>query len=471
VRARYPAAVHRAAVLAPLLALACSGGPPPPPNLLLLTVDTLRADRLACYGGPADVGRELCALAENGTRFAWAFSTAPSTAPSVTSILSSSYPARHGVTQSAVSFLPSEAVTVAEVLADAGYTTAAFVSNPVLDRSRNLTQGFAVWDQRMTRAERNRPDHREREAEAAVAAALAWARVGAEAPWFLWVHLQDPHGPYEPPGAPPVHDPEDAEALPVLANHSGRGGIPAYQALPGLRAPESYERRYRDEIRYLGAHVERLVAGLDALGEPPAVLLTSDHGEAFGEDGYWFAHGHSVGLDQIRVPLLWRPPGRVPERPGRSVPGAVGLVDVAPTLVAAAGLPLPEAFAGRPLPVAGVDAPAPTSEPRPVFAEDARRLAVVLGGAYYARDRESFAEAETDRTSGGKVVPLRPRTARLLPDGTTPGYARAAPDGAAAALEELVAGYAALPRGAAHERAEPLPAELRESLEALGYLE
>ena len=90
-----------------------------------------------------------------------------------------------------------------------------------------------------------------------------------------------------------------------------------------------------------GPHLKRLVDGLDALGEPVAVLLTSDHGEAFGEDDYYFAHGHSVGLDQIRVPLIWRSAG--PAR-ARVETAPVSLLDVAPTLLRVAGLDVPEGF-------------------------------------------------------------------------------------------------------------------------------
>ena len=114
----------------------CGDAPEPPPNLLLVSIDTLRADGLACYGGEPDVGVAICGLAERGTRFEWAFATAPSTAPSVASILTGRYPSFHGVGESGLSTLRDEALTLAEVLQEAGYTAAAFVSNPVLTRSR-----------------------------------------------------------------------------------------------------------------------------------------------------------------------------------------------------------------------------------------------------------------------------------------------------------------------------------------------
>jgi len=273
-------------VLAAALLAGCSSAPRDPrPDLLLISIDTLRADRLACYGGGSDVGRALCRIFERGTRFVWAFSTAPSTAPSVASILTSRYPSQHGVSRFAVSFLAGEAVTLAEQLRGAGYTTAAFICNPVLDRARNLGQGFDVYDDRMTHRDPHLRQRTDREARAATEAALSWLR-GAESPWFLWIHYQDPHGPYDPPEAPePSRDEEEGRALPVLRDNSGHGGIPAYQALPNLFTAAAYERRYLDEIRYLDAQLERLIAAVDARGRPVGILLTADHGEAFGEDG------------------------------------------------------------------------------------------------------------------------------------------------------------------------------------------
>ncbi len=446
------------------LALACSrDAPPAPPNLLLVTADTLRADRLACYGGPEVAGTGICSLALHGGRFAWAFSAAPSTAPSIASILTSRHPSQHGVGELADTRLDDGVETVAEVLAGAGYATAAFVSNPVLQRPRNLGQGFEIYDDRMHARERNRP-LRERDAAATTDAALAWARV-VRAPWCLWVHYPDPHGPYEPRGAPAARDTPGAERLPLLTDHSGFGGIPAYQQLPGARSPEAYARRYLDEVRHLDLHVARLVAGLDALGAPPAVLFTADHGEAFGEDGYWVAHGHSLGLDQIRVPLLVRP--SPPARPF-VLRAAVSTLDLAPTLLRLARLGAPAAFEGEALPLTETDAADPA---RVIFAEHRKRLAALRGDRYFARDRDGFVAPEPDPVSGGRWLPLPPRSARLGDDGAgLPAYEAGAGDGPAAALAAALAGFAARAPVATGTTA-PLSGEARDALRALGYLE
>ena len=435
-----------------LLAWGCAERVDAPPNLLLVTIDTLRADRLACYGGAADVGRAICALAKNGTRFRWAFSTASATAPAIASVLTGRYPSFHAVTQSMYSTLAFSAVTVAELLKDHGYTTGAFVSNITLEHGRNFWQGFDVYDASMNRAERNRPYILERAARPTSDAALGWAQVHAREPWFLWVHFQDPHGPYEPPGAAPERDDPGAERLAVLEETSGLGGIPGYQILPGLVTRGPYERRYEAEIRYLDPEVKRLVDGLDALGRPPAVLLTADHGESFGEDRYYFAHGHSVGLDQVRIPMLWRPP-----RPGLSivVDTPVSLVDIAPTLVGLAGVPLPESFQGKPLPLRGGGDPR-----RPVFLDHEQRAGVVLGHDYYARDRRP------------RVAPsqIPARTARLRGDGPLPPYAPADGD-SAEQLEATLGAFLEQPRDLERAERERVTDETRDALRALGYVE
>ena len=443
-----------------LLLLGCGLGTPSHHNLLLVTIDTLRADRLACYGGPPDVGTAICGLAERGARFEWAFSTAPSTAPSVASILTSQYPVRHGVTQHVRSHLADESVTLAELLRDAGYQTAAFVSNPVLKGFRRLDQGFDHYDETMQRRERNRRTYKERHAADTSDAVLAWAQAHAVAPWFLWVHFQDPHGPYDPPGAARARDLPGDRKLPRLKKLSGRRGIPSYQFLPGVFSAEAYERRYLDEIRFLDRHFARLIDGLDALGDPPAVLLTADHGEALGEDEYYFAHGHSVGLEQIRVPLLWRPPRpaepRVEEAP-------VSLIDVAPTLLRVVGVEPAAGFSGRALPVPGARR-AGGDVARPVFAEHGEQTAVIQGHDYLTRRRDPSkphpkSSAPTDRT------------ARLGPGPGLPPYRSASEAPPAGDLDLALREYLALDDGKLGPRhpASEIPDELRDNLRELGY--
>jgi arylsulfatase A-like enzyme len=321
-------------------------GPPEPgaPDLLLVSVDSLRADRLGCYGGPPELGGAICSLGDRGARFVWAFTPASTGGAAAASIHSSLHPSRHGVTDSPASFLSSSFTTLAEELRAAGYRTAAVVSGPELSRSRNLHQGFQLYDDRLPRGAGGGPT---RNAEATIDAALSWAGRSAR-PRFLWVHFGDLHSPFAPPS------------------------IPNY---------EDYEERYRSAIREVDAQLERLIRGLSEPGPPPGVLLTATHGEAIGEDGAWFTHGHSVGMEQIRVPLLWRPPsGDEPH----VLSEPVSTLDIAPALLQAARREIPAGFEGEALPLAD-DPPSTHGMPRALFAEHADQVAVILGRLYYVR--------------------------------------------------------------------------------------
>jgi arylsulfatase A-like enzyme len=465
---RYEARVRAATRgLGPVVALAllAAGCSEKRPNLLLISIDTLRPDRLECYGGPAGSGSKLCGLFRDGTRYAWAFTTAPYTAPAMSSVLTSLYPAYHGVTQSSISYLGDEHQTLAESLKSAGYTTAAFVSNPVLDYQRHFNQGFDVYDQRKTRRERNRRAYSEREGKATTDAVLAWAEQDLDEPWFIWVHFQDPHGPYDPPDSVPRSDPPGAPKLPVLNNASGHAGIPYYQAMTGQFSFEAYAQRYLDEIAYLDPQLERLVRGLEALGRPPALIVTADHGEAFGEDDYYFAHGHSVGLDQIRVPLLYRPAAGKASTPLVETP--VSLIDVAPTLLALAGVAPPAEWQGRPLPQVG---PSAADGERDLFAEHGRQAAVIAHGRVYSRDR--LPEEGGKHLELGFELPWLPaRVAPIGPDGPNPPYRPAEIAGADADLEQELAGYLKQTRGRKGLVHKEVDAELRAQMKALGYVE
>jgi len=434
----------------------------PSPNLLLITIDTLRADRLACYGGAADAGLAICALGARGTRYVWAISPASQTSPAIASILTSRYPSFHGVKQAVTTTLLEDEQTLPELLEASGFDTAAVVSNPVLATGRGFEQGFHVYNDEMKQPERNRSDRVERVASDTTDAALAWIAQARE-PWFLWVHYQDTHGPYDPPGAPPARDVPGSPELPLLHDHSGRGGIPVYQELQGVRRVATYEARYRAELDYVDRKVSRLLRALDATGRPVGILLTADHGEAFGEDDYWFAHGHSVALDQIRVPLLWRPPVGA----AASITMPVSTLDVAPTLLAMAGLPAPEGFQGRSLALAE---PGGAARERVIFAEHAQRVALVAGRRYFARDRSPITNPLPDPNSAGQLHGLPPRLALLGPDGNTPLYETAEVAGVEA-FERAFSQLLAAARTPAAAPARVVSAARREQLEALGYLQ
>jgi arylsulfatase A-like enzyme len=442
---------------------ACGPSDEPRANLLLVTVDSLRPDFLGCYGGDPAVGVSMCALADHGVRYTWALSPSPSSAPAIASLLTSTHPSGHGVTSSAATFLRGDIERLPELLRRNGFTTAAFVGSPELNRSRNLQQGFDLYDDWSGASDpRGAP---ERRAEELTEAVLAWIGSTAE-PWFVWVHYRDPHGPYDAPvdtasALAPTAGADDTprrarttgpgQRLRVLPTPNGRGGIPGYQALPGLFTREAYERRYEAEIRYVDGQLARLFAQVATGEAPTGIALTADHGEAFGEDRYFFTHGHSVALDQIRVPLFWRPPRS--GAPGTPVPPErvdvpVSILDVAPTLLRAAGVATPDAFHGRPLQTETDTASAPQVA-RAIFAESETRVAAIVGRTYYARDRDPTVPIESAKPSARALRLAGARTARLeagpTPDAAPPlpAYQAARPAGAAEVLEPRLAAFLA----------------------------
>ncbi len=287
-------------------------------NLILIVSDTLRADHLGCYRSSLRLSPCIDALAERGTVFENVLSCAPLTAASHASLMTGCYQTRHGVAGNSGA-IPKDLMTLAQVCRAAGYETAAVVSNPVLSR-RNLSgieRGLDAYDATFPAVERNR-DSLYRDAADTTAAALEWLRSGVRSPFFLWLHYQEPHGPYEVPDRSllervteqPRCEGEPA-ALPVLRGNFGREGIPAYQVLGGERDPAHYRARYGARTAYVDQHIGPVLEEVRRLGmeDDTVVALTSDHGELLGEHGYYFQHGITVLQAVLQVPLILAGPG------------------------------------------------------------------------------------------------------------------------------------------------------------------
>jgi arylsulfatase A-like enzyme/tetratricopeptide (TPR) repeat protein len=289
--------------------------PPSPsirPNVLLITLDTVRADHLGCYGAKAASTPTLDRLAASGVRFATAVAHAPLTAPSHASILTSRTPLGHGVRDNGSYVLPEGVASVAEDFARAGYQTGAFVSGFPLTRRFGFDRGFATYDDHLPRGtDPRRTAYVERNAAGTTDAALQWLE-GHGRPFFLWVHYFDAHAPYEPP-----------------AEFAARTGS-----------------AYAGEIAFVDAQIARLLARIQAAAPGGTiVLVTADHGESLGEHGE-DTHGIFVYDSTLRVPLLVAGPGV----PAGSVPATVARgIDVAPTLLDLAGLPALSKAEGRSL--------------------------------------------------------------------------------------------------------------------------
>jgi len=326
---------------------ACNRSESVRPNVLLVTVDTLRADHLSSYGYPLETTPNMDALARRGVVFERAIAAASTTAPAHASIMTSRYTRGHSIGFLNDGSRLEGGVTLAEVFRDAGYHTAGFVGNLVLQRRNGFDRGFEVYDDELPTPELNRGDRfRERKAEDTTSRALSWLEAQSEGPVFLWVHYQDPHGPYAPPpeyvGRFRVPPSAEERPLRVVDSELPWDAIPAYQKLEGLSLPSDYESRYADEIFYADHSIGQLVSAFEKRGGDAVILLTADHGESLGEEGRYFMHGFATTPQLAHVPLILVAPG-LPASRRKEV---VHHVDILPTLLDLAGLPVPEGARG-----------------------------------------------------------------------------------------------------------------------------
>ena len=337
-----PAPLAALLLLLPLLMLgaACGREPGPRPHVALITVDTLRADHLESYGSTSTRTPNASRLAAEGTLFDNATAPVPLTRPSHSTLFTSRHPRLHGVTDNHLA-LPESELTVAEVFREAGYRTGGFVGAHVIGRPSGATQGL---DHLETPEAGKRPS-----AARVVERAVAWLRtLPRDEPFFLWVHVFDPHLPYAPPEyylpAPPPAGPALGEVTWRRLRRLARRGGGALDTGVLERARELYAA----EVDSVDAALGLLLLELDerALADRTLVVLTADHGECF-ENGYYFRHDGCLYDGAVKVPLVFRYPGRVAAGARRAA--QVRHEDVAPTLLTLAGLPVPERFEGRPL--------------------------------------------------------------------------------------------------------------------------
>ncbi len=319
------------------------------PDILLITVDTLRADRLGAYGSLLGLTSSLDRFARGALVFDRAYAVAPITMPSLSSAFTSHYPHETKVTDNGLQ-VPPGVPTLAELLRQEGYETAAVVSNPVLSAQGRLDPGFDSYDDALPEQEEYR-DEPTRRAGRTTDAALARWRVRGSKPLFLWVHYMDPHGPYEAPEsfteqAARVTGPED-RVLSVSADNRSGGAIPRYQYISGCRSSRDYLVRHNAAVAYLDSQVGRLLADPEVarLRTDGLICFTADHGEALGEHNTWFAHGENVYDEMIRVP--WVVAGRG-IRAGRRG-DVVSLIDLVPSLFDQLGFPMSGGWRGLPI--------------------------------------------------------------------------------------------------------------------------
>jgi choline-sulfatase len=289
----------------------------PPPDVFLVTIDTLRADHVHCYGYSNVETAALDMLAKDGIRFTQAFTPSPITNSSHVSILTGLLPSTHGVTDFAVPLSPTHP-TWATLLRRQSYNTAAFIGAVILDSKTlapGLDRGFDFYD--------NFPEHSteisrwgrvERRAMDVVGRAETWLSAHPSGPHFVWIHLYDPHDPYEPP------------------------------------APYSQiykDRLYDGEIAYADAALANFIAFLEKQGwyENSIIVVVGDHGEGLGEHRE-ATHGIFLYDSTTHVPLIFKLPAKLPiegaVRKVKVVDAQVRTTDILPTVLDLVGAPAPQ---------------------------------------------------------------------------------------------------------------------------------
>lgn len=278
------------------------------PNVILITIDTLRADHLGCYGYKENTSPNLDRFASEGMLFKRCYAQASETAASLTSLLTGHYPHETTVTKNEIP-LPLQLTTMAEYLKKEGYTTGAIVANYVLRKRNRFDQGFDFYDDSFPDTVPTRKTA-EKNALSVTAAATQWLDKNASKKFFLWLHYMDPHGPYTPPA--PYKDQffwDKAEPdLAFCPNEKGKGGIPTYQRLGDNKKRSFYVAQYDGEIAYLDNALGSLLKTIEQKGllENSIVVITADHGEEMGEHGYYFAHGETLYTSSLHIPLIIR---------------------------------------------------------------------------------------------------------------------------------------------------------------------
>ena len=405
------------------------------PNIILITLDTTRADRMGFLGSKRGLTPNLDKLARKSAVFTRAYAQVPLTTPSHATILTGTYPQFSHVGDLGTP-LGGDLPYLPEILRQLGYHTAAFVGSQVLDPkgegAPGFERGFDTYDAgfHSRRSGEDRYQSVERRAGTVVDHAAAWLGLHSQGPFFVWVQLYDPHDPYDPPA-------------PFKARYAD--------------AP------YDGEIAYADYAVGKLLAALEArsLFDGAMIIVAADHGEAFGEHGER-THGVFLYDETIHVPLLIKlPKGQA----GTRIESRVGLVDIAPTVLGVARVPVPAEMQGASL------------------LNATRRKESADRAAEVPAERSSYAETDYPyRAFGwsplralrsGKYLYVQAPERELYDQSTDPGAVQNLATGSKAVADTLAGQlqqFRASTRSSRSESAPRLRPEQAEQLQALGYV-
>ena len=397
------------------------------PDVLLISIDTLRADRLGSYGYAAAQTPAIDELAGRGLRFSQAATVTPLTLPAHTSLLTGTFPTFHGVRDNGQFYVSDDLTTLAEVFKSNGYRTGGFIGAFVLDRRWGIAQGFDTYYDEFDLSKYQLGagiDAAQRPGREVVDHALEWLRQPSTRPYFAWVHLYDPHTPYEAPE-------RVAE-----------------------RFPRTLSGAYDAEVAEADIQVARLVAGLRELGtlDRTLIVVVGDHGESLGEHQEQ-QHGFFVYDATTRIPLIISGPAI----PSRVVPEQVRITDVMPTILDLCRIPSPAAVQGATLAPAArgerLDLLALSESWYPRYHYGWSELTAVRDGRYkfIAAPRRELYDTQVDPEETHDLSAENPRLADALER----------------ALQDLTSRTTA---GATAQRPQEVDPDVEERLRALGYV-
>lgn len=331
---------------------------PKGPNVVLITIDTLRADHLGCYGYEKNTSPTIDRLAREGVRFNRMFAQRGLTWPSLTSIMTALYPLTHGV-ESNETLLDASFITLPEILKENGYETAAFLTNffHAPNRGFDTKKGGAIGD-----LDRIVTD-----------LALQWLNSKQDDKFFMWLHYKNPHAPYHPP------EEFRSEAIRVYDGHfDGSWATTDSIYINRLKLSEKDFNHlinlYDAEIKSTDSYIGEVLAKLDEMGitENTFIILSADHGEELYDHNYYFYHGCSVYDGVLRIPLILKFPKVFPR--GKVIHNLFESIDIAPTILQTLKIPIRNEFEGRSLFHVVIEENSP--EWHQVFGERSRKIFV-----------------------------------------------------------------------------------------------
>ena len=320
-------------------------------NILLVTIDSLRADHLSCYGFPHSTTPHIDKVASEGTLCEQLFCSAIPTHPSYTTLYTGQHAINHGiVAHGGRTSLSVDAPFLPQSFLEAGYTTCAvdnlWRGRPWFGRGYEYYIDSSIRKTLLLSATCEELNHR----------AIPWLRSHGQDPFFMFLHYWDPHYPYTPPekfhhlfyhGQNPT-DPANRSLEPFWKQPTGSIAKDTWLRTPqGHITDSEYVRAlYIQEVCHIDEGVGALIHALDELGiaEQTLVVILADHGESLGEHGIYFDH-YGLYDSTLHVPLIFRMPGIL--YADRRIPAILQMQDIAPTILESAGLPIPSKMEGK----------------------------------------------------------------------------------------------------------------------------